>query len=84
MAVVVDTSGSVPDADLSRFFAEIHGMWRQGAEVDIIECDAQVQKSYPYRGQLPQTVAGRAGPCSIPHLNGCVLNAWCVMMDAST
>jgi predicted metal-dependent peptidase len=61
MAVVVDTSGSVPDADLSRFFAEIHGIWRQGAEVDIIECDAQVQKSYPYRGQMPQTVAGRGG-----------------------
>ncbi len=61
LAVVVDTSGSVPDEDLSRFFAEIHGMWRQGAEVDIVECDAQVQRSYPYRGQLPDTVAGRGG-----------------------
>ena len=61
MAVIVDTSGSVPDDDLSRFFAEIHGMWRQGAEVDIIECDAAVQRSYPYRGQLPQKISGRGG-----------------------
>ena len=61
MAVVVDTSGSVPDDDLSRFFAEIHGMWRQGAEVDVVECDAQVQRCYPYQGRLPEKITGRGG-----------------------
>lgn len=61
MAVAVDTSGSVPDADLSRFFGEIHGMWRQGAEVEVIECDADVQRVWTYRGKLPERVAGRGG-----------------------
>jgi predicted metal-dependent peptidase len=61
LAVVVDTSGSVSDRDLSRFFAEVHAMWRQGVEVDVIECDAAVQRVYPYRGKLPEGVAGRGG-----------------------
>ncbi len=61
MAVAVDTSGSVPDSDLSRFFGEIHGMWRQGAEIEVIECDADVQKVWTYRGKLPERVAGRGG-----------------------
>lgn len=61
MAVIIDTSGSVADEDLSLFFGEIHGMWRSGAEITVIECDAAVQRSYPYRGELPQGVAGRGG-----------------------
>jgi predicted metal-dependent peptidase len=61
MAVVVDTSGSITDADLSEFFDEIHGMWRQGAEVTVIECDAAVQHVFEYRGRLPGKVGGRGG-----------------------
>lgn len=61
MAVAVDTSGSISDHDLSDFFSEIHGIWRQGAEVTIIECDATVQRTYPYTGKLPDRVAGRGG-----------------------
>ncbi len=61
MAVVVDTSGSISDHDLSEFFAEIHGMWRQGAEVQVIECDAAVQHVFDYRGRLPTKVGGRGG-----------------------
>ncbi len=61
MAVAVDTSGSVPDSDLSRFFSEIHGMWRQGAEIVVIECDATVQKVWDYKGHFPDRVAGRGG-----------------------
>ena len=61
MAVIIDTSGSVLDEDLSLFFAEIHGMWKNGAEITVIECDAEVQQTYPYRGKLPQGVAGRGG-----------------------
>jgi hypothetical protein len=57
MAVAVDTSGSVPDSDLSRFFSEIHGMWRQGAEIVVIECDATVQKVWDYKGHFPDRVA---------------------------
>lgn len=50
LAVAVDTSASVSDAVLAEFFGEIHGIWRQGAEVHVIECDARVQRAYPYRG----------------------------------
>jgi len=61
LAVAVDTSGSVSDRELSVFFGEIQGMWRQGAEVHVFECDAAVQRSYLYRGKLPKAVAGRGG-----------------------
>lgn len=61
VAVVVDTSGSISDYDLSEFFSEIHTMWRAGSEVEIIECDARVQRVYEYRGAVPKAVAGRGG-----------------------
>ena len=61
VAVIIDTSGSVTDDDLGLFFSEIHGMWRGGAELEIIECDAEVQRNYPYRGKLPEFVSGRGG-----------------------
>ena len=61
MLVAIDTSGSVSSQALSLFFAEIHGMWHQGAEVDIIECDAAVQRAYRDKGRLPKDVCGRGG-----------------------
>lgn len=61
LVVAVDTSGSVSDSDLSEFFSEIHGIWRQGAEITVVECDAAVQRTYPYTGVLPKRVAGRGG-----------------------
>ncbi len=61
MAIAIDTSGSVPDTDLTRFFSEVHGIWRQGAEIDVIECDAAVQRVYKYGGKFPEKVAGRGG-----------------------
>ena len=36
-------------------------MWRQGAEIEIIECDAAVQRHYPYKGEFPKFVKGRGG-----------------------
>jgi len=72
LAIALDTSGSVDDDTLSTFFSEIHSIWKHGAEVVIIECDAEVQQTYPYRGQTPQNVAGRGGTAFDPvfeHLN---------------
>ena len=72
LAIALDTSGSVDDDTLSTFFSEIHSIWKHGAEVVIIECDAEVQQTYPYRGQTPQDVAGRGGTAFDPvfeHLN---------------
>ena len=61
IAVAIDTSGSVSDTDLGIFFTEIDAMYRQGAEIEVIECDAEVQRTYNYNGQLPTEVAGRGG-----------------------
>lgn len=61
LAVAVDTSGSVSDHELSLFFTEIHGIWRSGAEVHVIECDAVVQRVWIYKGVFPKAVAGRGG-----------------------
>jgi predicted metal-dependent peptidase len=68
MAVVVDTSGSIADADLSDFFAEVHAMWRQGAEIVVVECDEAVQRTFEYRGTLPAKVGGRGGTSFDPAL----------------
>jgi len=72
LAIALDTSGSVDDDTLSTFFSEIHSIWKHGTEVVIIECDAEVQQTYTYRGQTPQDVAGRGGTAFDPvfeHLN---------------
>lgn len=61
LVVAVDTSGSVHDDELGRFFGEIHGLWRNGAEIQVVECDAAVQRTWTYRGKRPATVMGRGG-----------------------
>ena len=66
LAVIVDTSGSVADAEVELFFSEIHGMWRQGAEVTVIECDAAVQHVWEYKGKLPSVLHGRGGTAFDP------------------
>ncbi len=59
--VAIDSSGSVEPAELSAFFTEIHHLWQQRAEVQIVECDLELQRTYPYRGQPPGKVQGRGG-----------------------
>ena len=58
LAVAVDTSGSICEQSLAAFFAEIYGLWRQGAEVTVVECDADIGQIYPYDGHLPAVVTG--------------------------
>ena len=36
-------------------------MWKFGAEVHVLECDADVQKKYSYRGRTPEFVHGGGG-----------------------
>ena len=59
--VALDTSGSIKVEDLRRFFREIRNIWRNGAEVYILESDYRIRSRYWYRGQVPEGVAGRAG-----------------------
>ncbi|MDB2417268.1 VWA-like domain-containing protein [Paracoccaceae bacterium] len=61
VAVVIDTSGSISIDQLELFSAEIHGIWRNGADVHIIECDAYVQRTYPYKGKPLDNVQGGGG-----------------------
>lgn len=61
LLVAVDTSGSIDQKMLEEFFAEIHGTWKVGATVVIVECDAEVQRSYDYRGKPPTAVKGGGG-----------------------
>ncbi len=66
VSVAIDTSGSISEDILSDFFAEVHGIWRQGGDVDILECDAAVNRVYPYRGRLPSTLSGGGGTAFDP------------------
>ena len=61
LAVAIDTSGSINIDDFNDFFGEIHSMWRFGAEIDVLECDAEVQKKYSYRGRIPEFIHGGGG-----------------------
>lgn len=61
LAVAIDTSGSVSIDTFNTFFSEIHSMWKFGAEIEIIECDAEVQKKYSYKGRIPEFVTGGGG-----------------------
>ena len=70
IAVILDTSGSISDEDLSDFFGEVRGIWRQGSEVFIIEADQVVQNTWAYSGQEPpSSIGGRGGTSFDPALN---------------
>jgi len=61
LAIVIDTSGSISEEVLEVFFREIHGIWKNDAEVIVIECDADVHGTYPYKGKTPQAIKGGGG-----------------------
>jgi len=61
LLVAVDTSGSIDQKMVASFFSEIHAAWRAGATVHVVECDAEVQRDYPYTGKTPSLVAGGGG-----------------------
>lgn len=60
-AVIIDTSGSIDDSQLKSFFDEVNGIYRQGAEIVIAECDDAVRHIYQYTGVAPSKVAGGGG-----------------------
>lgn len=81
LLVAIDTSGSIDQDMLETFFTEIHGISRTGATVTIVECDAEVQRHYEYRGQTPEKVEGGGGTAFEPvfrwmlegrHFDGCI------------
>jgi len=68
LAVVIDTSGSIGEEVLEVFFREIYGIWKNDAEVMVLECDADVQRAYDYKGKTPKAVEGGGGTSFDPAL----------------
>ena len=60
LMVAVDTSGSISDSELALFFSEIEKIKALGMKVLVVECDAAIQKVYPYK-TTPKIVCGRGG-----------------------
>lgn len=64
LAVVIDTSGSIRDEELSQFVAEIDRITKNEVKVTVIECDAQVNNVYDFdavRCVSNLKVTGRGG-----------------------
>ena len=59
--VAVDTSGSVNNDELSDFFSEITYIYKAGARITILECDARISANYEYTGKWTGKVHGRGG-----------------------
>ena len=59
--IAVDTSGSVDNEELKEFFGEIYHIWKQGAEIYVVECDTAIHNNYFYKGKAPEVVSGRGG-----------------------
>jgi predicted metal-dependent peptidase len=61
LLVAIDTSGSVCEEELQDFFSEIYHIWKAGADVHVLECDAKINKEWDYKGKPPKVVSGRGG-----------------------
>ena len=60
LLVAIDTSGSVKKKELAEFFVEINNISRAGADIDVLECDTQVARVYPFR-RWDGNAKGRGG-----------------------
>ena len=59
--VAIDTSSSVSDQELIDFFSEITYIYKAGARITILECDANISANYEYTGKWIGKVHGRGG-----------------------
>lgn len=59
--VAIDTSGSVNNDELKEFFGELYHIWKQGAEIYVVECDTHIHNQYSYTGRPPEVISGRGG-----------------------
>lgn len=61
LLVAIDTSGSIQQDELLDFFSELYFIWRQGADIQVVECDTHIHEVYNYKGTPPVNVHGRGG-----------------------
>ena len=59
--VAIDTSGSVNDEELCDFFSEINHICKANVDVDVCECDTQIDRIYKYTGKWDGSISGRGG-----------------------
>lgn len=69
--VVIDTSGSMTSELLAQVAGELRTM-ATSHDVVVVECDAEIQSTYPFAGEL-QEVCGRGGTDLRPPLEPAVL-----------
>jgi predicted metal-dependent peptidase len=69
LAVVIDTSGSIDEITLQLFLNEINHVYRCGADVTIIQCDAAVQSVEAYKPNMSIKVKGGGGTNFDPGLS---------------
>jgi len=61
LVVAIDTSGSINNEQLVIFLNEVKWIWKNGALITIVECDAEIQRHYKYNGKWDGTIHGRGG-----------------------
>jgi hypothetical protein len=82
--VVIDISGSIGDDVLEVFFREIHGIWKNDAEVMVLECDADVQRTYDYKGKTPKRSRAVVGQALTRHWPGSAIRVTALLTPAYT
>lgn len=68
LLVAIDTSGSISEKEYSDFFSELFHIYKTGAEIRVVECDAEIQNIYAFKGVTPQIVHGGGGTAFEPPL----------------
>ncbi|BDD04352.1 vWA domain-containing protein [Aureibacter tunicatorum] len=61
--VAVDTSGSMSKQEIELLFGEVYHIWKNGAEMTVVEFDTIIHNVYSYQGVPPKEVKGRGGTC---------------------
>jgi predicted metal-dependent peptidase len=68
LLIALDTSGSIGTEELKVFFSEVYHIWKQGAEIQVVECDVAIGRVYAYQGKTPIKVTGGGGTNFTPPL----------------
>lgn len=69
LAIILDTSGSMSLEDINAFFAFLPQITRFYRQIQIVESDYQVRKSYTYTGITPTIISGRSDTFFQPALD---------------
>ena len=61
LLIVIDTSASINMSELEEFYKELYYIWRQGAQIRVVDCDTKIAQYYDYKGVTPKKVLGGGG-----------------------